>query len=128
MYEGVTHNSSAMKSMAQSLDIPVLLVAQLNRDAAKKGGARPTMAEIRDSGHVEQDADKIFLLHRPDYYNPDEKPGGVELIIEKNREGHLGPIALAYDKMSQRLEELPTIEDQVREISEQNKRIWNDFS
>lgn len=128
MYEVVTHNSSAMKSMAQSLDIPVLLVAQLNRDAAKKGGARPTMAEIRDSGHVEQDADKIFLLHRPDYYNPDEKPGVVELIIEKNREGHLGPIAFAYDKMSQRLEELPTIEDQVREISEQNKRIWNDFS
>jgi replicative DNA helicase len=85
------------------------------------------MAEIRDSGHVEQDADKIFLLHRPDYYNPQERPGIVELIIEKNREGYLGPIEFSYDNTSQRLRELPLIEDQIAQIHEENKKAWGYF-
>lgn len=113
MYEKVTEASAQMKYMAQKLDVPVLVAAQLNRNIASKEDKRPTMADLRDSGAVEQDADKILMVHREDYWDPHNKPGKVDLIIEKNREGDRTTIEFAYDKETQHLKEgwsLPQVE------------------
>lgn len=80
----------AIKALAKSLDVPVILVSQLNRDAAN---ARPTLASLRDSGDIEQDADVVVFLHRPDEQQRDD----LELIVSKQRNGECGHRWLRFD-------------------------------
>lgn len=77
--------TQAGKSMAKEFGCPVILLAQLNRQAATRSDKRPTMTDLRESGEIEQKADVILFLHRPDYYNPDDMPGVVEVIPAKGR-------------------------------------------
>jgi replicative DNA helicase len=81
--------SRAIKGMAKQLDVPVILLSQLNRDGANK---RPNVAELRQSGDIEQDADLIGLLYRPD----DDKPER-ELILAKQRNGETGSQWFDFD-------------------------------
>ena len=82
--------TARLKRLARELDIPVLLLAQLNRAVAKQTDKRPTIADIRGSGSIEQDADIIIMPHRPGYYDENESPHLAELIVAKNRHGEPG--------------------------------------
>jgi replicative DNA helicase len=81
--------SRSCKALAQSLDCAVIAVSQLNR--AQKEGEAPNLRNLRDSGELEQDADHVLLIHRPDHLSPDET---AKLIIAKNRWGELGIIPI----------------------------------
>ena len=78
--------------MARELKIPILALSQLSREVDKRDDKKPVLADLRESGSIEQDADIVMFLSRPDYYktNPDEKTGDVEVIIAKNRQGIAG--------------------------------------
>jgi replicative DNA helicase len=85
--EAVGIMTRMLKGLAKELDIPIVLLSQLNRDAE---GKRPTMATLRDSGAIEQDADVIMFIHRP---NPDVR-SFLELLLAKQRDGEVGELAL----------------------------------
>lgn len=95
----LTKISRQFKIMARSLDIAVVLLVQLNRGVEARENKRPRMSDIRDSGGIEQDADKIVFLYRDEYYNPDsvENKGLAEAIIAKNRRGRDGKIEMRFD-------------------------------
>jgi replicative DNA helicase len=91
--------SRAMKGLAKRLDVPVLLLSQLNRELHKRADRRPILSDLRESGAIEQDADLVLFLHREEYYNREDSSlaGKGELIIAKARNGPLGTVHLNYD-------------------------------
>ena len=96
IYERTTRNSNALKALARSLNVPVLCLCQLNRAAEMRADKCPSMADLRDSGAIEQDADAVILLHRPAMYEPGEvKPWEAQTltaIVAKNRHGATGKL------------------------------------
>jgi replicative DNA helicase len=92
--------SRGLKALARELHIPVVAMAQLNRNPEGREGNRPRMSDLRESGAIEQDADVVILLHREAYYkreDPDVQ-GKAELIIAKQRNGPVGKIELHFDE------------------------------
>lgn len=93
----------AGKTLAKELDIPVVMLAQLNRNVAKQGDKRPTLADLRESGEIEQKGDLILFLHREDYYHDDTHlQGVVEMHIAKGRDIEAGKritLRNRYDQM-----------------------------
>jgi replicative DNA helicase len=91
--------SRAMKGLAKRLNVPVILLSQLNRELYKRVDKRPILSDLRESGAIEQDADLVLFLHREEYYNRDDESlaGKGELIIAKARNGPLGTVHLHYD-------------------------------
>ena len=87
--EEVGKISRALKLMALELNVPILALSQLSRAIEKRDDKRPIMADLRDSGSIEQDADIIMFLYRDDYYNKQNstRKGEADLIIAKNRSG-----------------------------------------
>lgn len=80
--------SRGLKLLAKELHVPVVAAAQLNRLSEMRSDKRPQLADIRESGSVEQDSDIVILLHRPDYHDPEHvRAGEIDLIIAKNRNG-----------------------------------------
>lgn len=96
----VSEISAGLKAMAKELKIPVIVLAQLNRDVEKRQGksqGKPVVSDLRDSGSIEQDADQIIMIHRPWMYNPDKhSPTEAQWIIGKNRFGRLGHIPFKW--------------------------------
>lgn len=93
----VAAQSRALKQMAREFGVPIVILAQLHRGSGQKNDAPPRMSEIRESGAVEQDADVVILLHRPDFYEPvGPRTGEVDLIVDKNRGGRRGTVTLAH--------------------------------
>jgi replicative DNA helicase len=91
--------SRNLKRMARDLKVPVLLLSQLSRGVEQRQDKRPMLSDLRDSGEIEQDADKILFLHRDDYYDKEtENKNIVEVIVSKNRNGALGTVQLAFQK------------------------------
>lgn len=91
--------SRNLKRLARDLKVPVLLLAQLNRGVEQRADKRPMLSDLRDSGEIEQDADKILFLHRDDYYDKEaENNNIIEVIAAKNRNGSLGTVSLAFVK------------------------------
>lgn len=107
LYEATTKNSRALKLLALKLKIPVLCLCQLNRAAAtdRSGEFRATMANLRESGAIEQDADTVTLLHAPPVETDGrpETPSCLELYIDKNRRGRTGKTDLTFYKYSGRI-------------------------
>lgn len=93
-YEQITEISGELKVLARTLGVPVLCLAQLNRGTEARADKRPMLSDLRDSGAIEQDADAVILLHRPDMYDEDEKADSVQVnvIVAKNRHAGTGEI------------------------------------
>jgi replicative DNA helicase len=87
-----------LKMTAKELNIPVIALAQLNRESEsdKSNGYRPKLSSIRECGAIEQDANIVIFIHRPDKYDPDDKPGLAEIIVEKNRGGPIGSVDVQW--------------------------------
>ena len=97
----VSEISRTLKEMARELKIPVIALSQLSRAVERRDNKRPLMADLRDSGSIEQDADIILFLYREDYYNKDTvNQNTVDLMIAKNRSGATSadPIELSFNK------------------------------
>lgn len=99
--------TAGLKGLAKSLGVPVVLLSQLNRDLEKRPNKRPTMADLRDSGSIEQDADLILFIYRDEVYYPESKDKGTaEIIIAKHRNGPTGDIRLAFHGKYTRFDDL----------------------
>jgi replicative DNA helicase len=109
--EQIAKISRRLKAMARSLRLPVIALSQLNRAVETREDKRPRMADLRESGAIEQDADIVLLLHRPDYYEPTDQPGIAVLDVAKNRNGATGNFKLAFIKKITRFENLATLSD-----------------
>lgn len=97
--EEVGEITRSLKELAKEADAPVYLLSQLSRGVEQRQDKRPMMADLRDSGSIEQDADVIEFLYRDDYYNADSsKKNIIEVIIAKQRNGSVGTVELAYRK------------------------------
>lgn len=86
----VGENSEGLKALAKELEVPVLALAQVNRESARASDKRPQMADLRESGRIEADADHVWLLHREDLVNRDVTSGALEIHVAKNRNGASG--------------------------------------
>jgi replicative DNA helicase len=92
----VSEISRGLKAMSKDLKIPVIALAQLNREAERRSGSIPMLSDLRESGSIEQDADCVLLLHRPEYYSAGDRPGEIDIIIAKQRNGPPGTITALY--------------------------------
>lgn len=91
-HEQVSIASDAMKKMARDLNVPVIVLAQINRESEKSGKPMmPSLANLKDSGSIEQDADVVMILHKDDISYP-----AVELLVAKNRYGKTGKISMDH--------------------------------
>lgn len=89
--------SAGLKSMAKELDVPVIVLAQLNRDCDKRADKRPLLSDLRESGAIEQDADAIIMLYREDVYDKNTPYKGIaELLVRKNRHGPVGDVIVQF--------------------------------
>jgi replicative DNA helicase len=102
--EQVANISRRLKFLARELQIPVVALAQVNRSSEDRQDHRPRLADLRESGSIEQDADTVMLLHRPELYEPGQHEGVLEVIIGKQRNGPTGEITLTYLKQFMRFE------------------------
>ncbi len=113
----ISEISSGLKALAKDLKIPIIVVAQLNRQPEQRTGGKPRLSDLRESGSIEQDADLVGLLVRPEMYEEDEearmeKAGEAELIIAKQRNGPVGEIPLTF------LKEYTRFETRARNVAE----------
>ncbi len=96
--------SRSLKAIAKELDIPILALSQLNRSVESREGRRPQLSDLRESGAIEQDADIVLFIHRPEYFGITEDESGnsligvAEIIIAKHRNGATGDIHLSFKK------------------------------
>jgi replicative DNA helicase len=106
----IRHISRRLKVMANSLQVPILCVAQINREAEKKADRRPELSSLRDSGSLEEDADGVWLLYRDDYYDPEAtNKGEAEFWLAKQRQGKANiMLPLSWDSDYSRYRQIGT--------------------
>ena len=92
----VSEFSRALKLLAKELEVPVVALSQLNRGPEMRNDKRPQLADLRESGSIEQDADVVFLVHRPDFYDSEDRPGEADIIMAKHRNGPTKTFHLAF--------------------------------
>jgi replicative DNA helicase len=108
--------SRYLKGIARELELPVIVLSQLNRSPEGREDHRPRMSDLRESGSIEQDADVVMLLHREDYYHRGEEgyedDHTAEVILAKQRNGPTGTVKLAFREKVTRFENLARIEQE----------------
>lgn len=93
----VSEFSRQLKLLAKELNVPLVAISQLNRGPESRADKRPLLADLRESGSLEQDADIVILVNRPDYYDRDDPRGGeADLILAKHRGGPTTTVAVAH--------------------------------
>jgi replicative DNA helicase len=93
----VSDMSRSLKLLAKELNVPVIAVAQLNRGPEQRTDKRPLLADLRESGSIEQDADMVLLLHREDAYEPESpRAGEADFIVAKHRNGPTATVTVAF--------------------------------
>jgi replicative DNA helicase len=113
----ITAISRYLKALARELDVPVMVLSQLNRAPEGREGHKPRMSDLRESGSIEQDADVVMLLHREDYYHrgqEDYEPDNTaEVIIAKQRNGPTGTVKLTFREKITRFENAARVGEEV---------------
>jgi replicative DNA helicase len=95
----ITEISQNLKGIAKELNIPVIAVSQLSREVEKRENKRPILADLRESGSIEQDADVVTFIYRDEYYEKEEgNVGKAEIMISKHRNGPIGKLNLQFNK------------------------------
>lgn len=126
----VAEVSRNLKALAKELNIPIVALAQLSRQAEMRSDKRPQLADLRESGAIEQDADLVMFIHRPEYYKKNPTPqeeGLAEIIIAKQRNGPTGVVNLAFIKEITKFENLaPQGSDIIEEEFEDYKMNENE--
>ena len=111
----VTEISRGLKILARELEIPVVALAQLSRTVTGREDPRPVLSDLRESGSIEQDADLVMLIHRPDYYKKKdenyEETNITEMIIAKHRHGATDTVELYFHKELNRFMSLDKTRD-----------------
>src|SRR4029077_4068932 len=107
--EQIAKISRRLKTLARELHVPVIALSQLNPAVENREDRRPRMADLRESGALEQDADLILLLHRPEYYDANDQPGIAEVIVAKHRNGATGTHKLTFLKKLTRFDNLAAV-------------------
>ena len=117
-YEEMTDISKALKGLAKRLDIPLLVLCQLNRENASRSDKRPKLSDLRDTGALEQDADCVILLHRENYYEQSEEAAEkpeiefIELNVAKNRHGETRICKMMWNGFAGRISETSNRDDE----------------
>ena len=96
-----------LKKMATELDVPVVVISQLNRDLEYRENKRPMLSDLRETESLEQHGDIVVMLYRDEYYDPESKDRGMaELIFAKHRNGPLGTVKLGFEPQFNRFKDL----------------------
>lgn len=103
----ISEISRGLKGIARELDIPVLALSQLSRSVESRSPQIPQLADLRESGSIEQDADVVAFIYREEYYKPDtDRKNVTDILIKKHRNGPTGAIELYFDREKQRFSSL----------------------
>ncbi|HLB66790.1 MAG TPA: replicative DNA helicase [Candidatus Saccharimonadales bacterium] len=105
----ISEISRGLKGIARELNLPVLALSQLSRSVESRSPQIPQLADLRESGSIEQDADVVAFIYREEYYNPDtDRKNVADILIKKHRNGPTGAIELYFDREKQRFSSLDT--------------------
>ena len=103
----ISEISRGLKAIARELNVPVIALSQLSRSVESRSPQIPQLADLRESGSIEQDADVVAFIYREDYYNPDtDRKNITDILIKKHRNGPTGNVELYFDKERQRFKSL----------------------
>jgi replicative DNA helicase len=111
-YQELADIVNSLKFLSKDLDVPIITLAQVNREVEKKANKRPSLSDLRESGDIEATADVVMFLHREDYYKKENNTDDsiTEIIVAKNRNGESGIISLGFDKRIQKFSEFSSNE------------------
>lgn len=105
----ISEISRGLKGVARELNVPLIALSQLSRSVENRSPQIPQLADLRESGSIEQDADVVAFLYREEYYNPDsERKNIMDVLIKKHRNGPTGGVELYFDRDKQRIRSLDT--------------------
>jgi replicative DNA helicase len=105
----ISEISRALKGMARELNVPLIALSQLSRSVENRSPQIPQLADLRESGSIEQDADVVAFIYREDYYNPDtDRKNIMDILIKKHRNGPTGNVELFFDREKQLIRSLET--------------------
>lgn len=105
----ISEISRGLKGIARELNVPLIALSQLSRSVESRSPQIPQLADLRESGSIEQDADVVAFIYREDYYNPEtERKNITDIFIKKHRNGPTGAVELYFDREKQRFRSLDT--------------------
>jgi len=104
----ISEISRSLKILARELNVPVVAASQLSRSVESRNPPIPQLADLRESGAIEQDADVVAFIYRPHYYDENADPNITEVLIKKHRNGPVGNVEMYFDRNQQRFRDLDT--------------------